>query len=88
MKDKIRITRGDPWSYDGAILIFEKPKGSCNVESLEFKFVSFWVHFHNLPSVCFCKKYGMAYGNSIGEFEDIEWDEYEKNGRRNTESQD
>lgn len=77
-RDKARVTRGGPWSYDDAILIFDEPKGSSSVEELEFKFVSFWIHFHKLPRVCYCKKYAEALGNVIGIFEAAEFDEYGK----------
>lgn len=64
--------------YDDVILIVDEPKGSCSVEELEFKFVSFWIHFHNLPRVCFCRKYVVALVNSIGSFEAAKVDENDK----------
>lgn len=71
-KDKARICRGGPWIYDDAIIVFDEPKANCCVEALDFQYVSFWVHFHKLPRVCFCRKYAVALGNSIGEFEAAE----------------
>lgn len=51
-RDKIRITKGGPWSYDDAIIVFEEIRANCSAEALDFKEVSFWVHFHKLPRVC------------------------------------
>lgn len=41
LRDKTRIIRGGPWSFDNAMLIFEELKGNCSLESLEFRYVSF-----------------------------------------------
>lgn len=61
--------KGSPWSFDDAIVLLEDPKGRCSVESIDFKYVDFWVHFHKLPSCVFCRKYATTLGNSIGKFE-------------------
>lgn len=60
---------------DDAILLFEDLKENSSIEELEFKYVEFWVHFHNLPRVCFCRKYAVALAKSIGEFVEAESDE-------------
>lgn len=41
IKNKDRVTRRGPWSYNDAILVFHEPKGSTSVEALEFNYVSF-----------------------------------------------
>lgn len=77
-RDKIRITKGGPWSYDDVIIKIDEPKANSYVEDLEFKLVSFWIHFHKLPRVCYCKKHAIPLGNSIGEFEAAESDGNDK----------
>lgn len=77
IRDKARVIKGGPWSYDDVILVFEEPKGSSSVE-LNFIFIFFWINFHKLPRVCFCRKYVEALGNVIGCFEYVECDEYGK----------
>lgn len=59
---------GGPWIYDKAIILFDEPKGDKGIKALEFRYVTFWVHFHNLPVVCLNMKYVVALGNSIGSF--------------------
>lgn len=53
LRDKTRIIRGGPWSFDNALLIFEELRGNYSLNSIDFRYVSFWVHFLNLPRVCF-----------------------------------
>lgn len=55
--------------------MFEEPKGNCCIEDITFRYVDFLVHFHSLPRVCFCKKFAVALGNSIGTFVTAETDE-------------
>lgn len=55
--------------------MFEEPRGWSSISSLEFRYSYFWVHFHNLPRVCFFKKYAIALGNSLGGFEAADCDE-------------
>lgn len=50
---KNRVTKDGPWSFDDALLVFEELKENTSIEDLEFKYVIFWVHFHNVPRVCF-----------------------------------
>lgn len=72
---KNRVIWGGPWSFDDAIILFEEPKGNSSIEELDFRYVDFLVHFHNLPRVCFCRKYAEALGNSIEKFMEAESDE-------------
>lgn len=71
-----RISKGGPWSFDDALLLFDEPKGNCNI--IAFRYVSFWIHFHNLPRVCFCRKYAEVLGNAISIIERADTDEYGK----------
>lgn len=52
-----------------------KIQRETNINNLEFRYASFWIHFHNLPPICFCRKYTEALGNAIGEFEDVVTDD-------------
>lgn len=73
-KKKKRIKEGGPWIYDKSMMVFEDLKGVSKIEELEFRYASIWVHFHNLPMVCFTRKLARILGDIIGEFErtDIE----------------
>lgn len=71
-KEKRRITEGGSWIFDKALLIFESPKGQSHSSTLEFRYVNLWVHFHNLPMVCYSRKYAVVLGNAIEEFLDVE----------------
>lgn len=67
-KTRKRVIEGRPWIYDKAIILFDKPKGDRGIHELEFRYVEFWVHFHNLPVVCLNRKYAKALTKSIGTF--------------------
>lgn len=73
-RDKNRVTKGGPWSFDSNLLLFEEPEGRISITELEFRYAYFWVHFHKLPRVCFCRKYAEALGNAIGTFEAVDMD--------------
>lgn len=79
-KTKRKVVEWGPWIYDKVILLFVHPKGSRGIQSLEFRYVDLWVHFHNLPVVCLNRKYGMALANSIGAF--VKMDEEEEEDRK------
>lgn len=74
-RDKNRVTKGGPWSFDSNLLVFDEPKGNTCLSSLSFRYTFFWIHFHGLPRVCYCRKYAEALGNSIGVFESVEVNE-------------
>lgn len=68
---------GGPRIYDKAIILFDDPKGDTGLKTLEFRYTSFWVHFHNLLVVCLNRKYAIALANSIGTFVKLEEEEEE-----------
>lgn len=76
-KTKNRVVNGGPWIYDKAIILFDEPKGDRGIKSLEFRYTTFWVHFHNLPVVCLNRKYATVLANSIGSFVKMEEEEEE-----------
>lgn len=47
-RDCDRVLKTDPWSFDKALLILQKPSRLIKSSLLEFKFVSFWTHFLDL----------------------------------------
>lgn len=74
-RDKIKIINNSPWFFNKALMLLEEPKANCNFHELEFRYASFWLHFHELPFACFSKKMAIAIGNMIGQFEKVETDE-------------
>lgn len=73
--DCVRIFRIVPWFFDKSLIVFEKPNSMVKLSELEFKKVSFWVHFVDLPMVCMNKAMAICLGNAIGSFEGVECDE-------------
>lgn len=53
--------------------------GDRGIKALDFRYVNFWVDFHNLPVVCLNRKYAIALANSIGAF--VKMNEEEEEGR-------
>ncbi|KAK3210855.1 hypothetical protein Dsin_015561 [Dipteronia sinensis] len=65
LKDRQRILKVCLWSFDKAIIVFEKPIGEGDAEDMWFNSVDFWVQIHNLPLLY------MTY--EIGKFLDANW---------------
>lgn len=74
-RDKNRVTKGGPWSFDNNFLVFDELDGNTSINALNFRYAFFWTHFHGLPRVCFYRKYAEALGNFIGTFETVEVNE-------------
>lgn len=58
--------------------MFEEPKGANRVSNYDFRFINFWVRFHDLPMVCLCRKWAEVLGNSIGTFVEVDLDKEDK----------
>lgn len=74
-KDKRRFVNDGPWFFDKAMILFEEPKANTSIVEMDFRYVSFWIHFHELPLVGFTRTTAIAIGNLIGNFEKVESDE-------------
>lgn len=59
--------------------MFEEIKGNERYSRLQFRYASFWVHFVDLPRICFNRKWAEDLGNAVGSFErvDLDKEEYE-----------
>lgn len=77
---KERIKKGGPWNYDKALVVIEDLKGASKISRTDFRFVKFWVHVHDLPMVCMCRKWATALGNSLGIFEEVDLEEEDTSG--------
>lgn len=64
--------KGGTWSFDKSLLLFEDLKGGNGLDSLDFRYAPFWVHFHKLPMACFYRKYAITLANSIGSFDYVD----------------
>lgn len=64
-----------PWFYDRAMLLMEEPKGDSCGDELDFRYVSFWVHFHKLPFACFNRNSATEIGSLLGKVEQLDIDE-------------
>ncbi|KAL5806377.1 hypothetical protein ACOSQ4_029110 [Xanthoceras sorbifolium] len=57
--DRKRVLEGGPWSFDKHLLILQEVDGTSRVSNIEFRYVSFWIQFHNLPLSCLNKERGL-----------------------------
>ncbi|TXG48026.1 hypothetical protein EZV62_027320 [Acer yangbiense] len=69
--DLQRILKGGPWSFDQAMIVFDKPAGVGEIKDLKFKDMDFWVQIHNIPLLCMTRESGTFLGRMIGEVHDI-----------------
>lgn len=77
-KGRMKVLEGGPWSFDRGLLIFEDIKGHERYATINFRYPSFWIHFINLPRICFSRKWATVLGNSVGIFERVDVDEHGK----------
>lgn len=61
-----------PWFYDKALLLFEEPKGGICSDEMDFRYVSFWTHFHKLPYACFTMAAAETIGGLLGKVEKVD----------------
>ncbi|TXG62563.1 hypothetical protein EZV62_009557 [Acer yangbiense] len=74
-----RILSGGPWRFDRAIIIFEEPMGTGDIDNMFFNKTKFWVQVHNLSLLCMSEEIGLFLGNMIREVRNIDL-EAGKNG--------
>ncbi|KAK3230768.1 hypothetical protein Dsin_002649 [Dipteronia sinensis] len=72
LKARQRVLNGGPWSFDRAIIFFEKPTGEGVVDAMLFNWVDFWVRIHNIPLICMTDEIGNFLGNIIGEVKELD----------------
>ncbi|KAK3212077.1 hypothetical protein Dsin_016783 [Dipteronia sinensis] len=60
LEGRQRILKGGPWSFDRAIIAFEIPTGTREVQ------------IHNLPLLCLTEDIGTFLGGMIGEVSDVD----------------
>ncbi|KAK3194243.1 hypothetical protein Dsin_025553 [Dipteronia sinensis] len=72
LEDRQRILKGGPWSFDRAIILFEKSAGVGEIRDMGFKFVDFWVQIHNIPLLYLTEEIGLFLGNMIGVVHDVD----------------
>lgn len=69
---KGKIIESGLWFFDKAMLLMEDPKGDSCGEETEFRYVSFWIHFHKLPFACFSRNTTMEIGSQLEKVEQID----------------
>lgn len=79
-EEQTRILRQELWLFDQYILMLSKPIPMVKPQAMEFKMVSFWLHFYELPMDLYNSSMAERLGNAVGSF--IDYD----SGRRWRES--
>ncbi|KAI9195638.1 hypothetical protein LWI28_016823 [Acer negundo] len=72
MEDMQLILRGAPWTFDQAIIVFDRPVGAGEIRDVKFMFLDFWVQIHNIPLICMTKKIEKFLGGMIGKVHDVD----------------
>ena len=70
--DLKRIYGGDPWTFDGNLLILHHLQQGEVPPSVPLVHVAFWVHIYDLPAGYMSESVGKQLGNFVGEF--LEYD--------------
>lgn len=76
-EEQTRILKQEPWLFDKFILVLSKPIPMVKAQAMDFKMVTFWVHFFELPMDLYNSAMVERLGNALGNFVD-----YDNGGRR------
>ncbi|KAK3194034.1 hypothetical protein Dsin_025344, partial [Dipteronia sinensis] len=71
-EDRRRVLECGTWTFDGALIILEKPTGKDSIENMRFNMAEFWVQIHQVPIVCMTKEIGLFLGGLVGEVMDVD----------------
>ncbi|KAK3188277.1 hypothetical protein Dsin_027838 [Dipteronia sinensis] len=76
------VLEGGPWTYDGALIVLEKPTGKGSIENMRFNMAEFWVQIQQVPLVCMKKEIRLILGGLVGEVLDVDVGNYgERTGK-------
>ncbi|TXG57544.1 hypothetical protein EZV62_015373 [Acer yangbiense] len=71
-EDRCRILAGGPWTFDGALIVLEKPIGKGDVQDMSFSWAEFWVQIYQVPLLCMTKEIGQFLGSMVGVVKDVD----------------
>lgn len=57
------------------LILFKESKGGNFGKDIDFRYVSFWIHFHKLSFACFSRKVAGEIGSILGKVDQIDLEE-------------
>lgn len=82
-RDKDRVIREGPWSFDKHLVLLQEVDGSQQVHQIKLTEALFWVRLHDLPLIARNEYIGNLIGRKIGRVEEVDlekgemaWGEY------------
>lgn len=64
--DAKKVLQGEPWAFNGHLVVLQRYDGSCPVQELRFDRTSFWVQIHNLPCALIAVEAVISLGSTLG----------------------
>lgn len=64
--DAEKVLMGEPWTFDGHLVVMERYDGSNSVQNLQFNTTSFWVQIHGLPFSFMTTEVSLSIGETLG----------------------
>ncbi|KAK2662642.1 hypothetical protein Ddye_001216 [Dipteronia dyeriana] len=70
--DRMQVLAGSPWTFDGALIVLEKPTGKGDIWSMKFDMAEFLVQIHQVSLLCMSKDIGCFLGSMVGEVKEVD----------------
>ncbi|XP_035543083.1 uncharacterized protein LOC118346304 [Juglans regia] len=72
LRDKERVLREGPWSFDKQLVLVQEVDGSKQVHQIKIQEATFWVRIHDLPLRARNAYVGERIGKKIGKVEEVD----------------
>ncbi|XP_042988686.1 uncharacterized protein LOC122316216 [Carya illinoinensis] len=74
LRDKEKVLREGPWSFDKHLLLVQEVDGNKQVQQIKIREASFWVRLHDLPLRARNDRVGHRIGAKIGRVLEVDLD--------------
>lgn len=71
VRDKQKILRGGPWSFDNSLVLLKQLEGALQVSKVCLFEASFWIRMYNMPFNPMNEKVGRLVREQIGIVEEV-----------------
>ncbi|KAF5464529.1 hypothetical protein F2P56_014601 [Juglans regia] len=72
IKDKEKVLRGGPWSFDNHLVLMAEVDGRSQVHQIKLTTAAFWVRIHDLPLMARTEYVGRLLGSKMGTVEEVD----------------
>lgn len=77
IRDKCRVVRDGPWSFDKQLVLIKEVNGNQPIHRIQLTEALFWIRMHDLPLSARNEYVGKLIGSKVGQVEEVELEEGE-----------